>query len=348
MQAAWYEQRGPARDVLVVGDMPQPLPGEGEVRIRLAFSGISPGDVKKRSGWQGSPMPYPRVVPHSDGAGVIDAVGPGVPAARVGQAVWCYGAQSYRAFGTAAEHVVVPAALAVALPGGAESEPDLLEQAACLGIAGITGWRAVFAGGPVAGLDVLVWGAASGVGAVALQMAHRGGARVFAVVRRAEHLPVVRDMGATEAWLADDPALVDLVRQVVPAGVHRIAEVDFAAHIDIDAAVIATGGAIAAYYSTADRPDIPYWKLAFADVTLHLLGSDDFTPAVKAEAARELTAALLEGRLRAAIAARLPLHDIALAHEQVEQGAGGRVLLSLTGVAATKGWPHLPDQPGLT
>ena len=125
MRAAWYEQRGPARQVLVVGEMLQPAPGEGEVRIRVAFSGINPGDVKKRSGWQGSPMPYPRVVPHSDGAGVIDAVGPGVPAARVGEPVWCYGAQSYRAFGTAAEHVVVPAALTVPLPDNAGS--DLLE-----------------------------------------------------------------------------------------------------------------------------------------------------------------------------------------------------------------------------
>lgn len=310
-----------------MGEMPQPSPGEGEVRIRVALSGINPGDVKKRSGWQGSPMPYPRVVPHSDGAGFIDAVGPGVPAARVGQAVWCYGAQSYRAFGTAAEYVVVPAALAVPLPEGAQ--PELLEQAACLGIAGITGYRAVFAGGPVSGLDVLVWGAASGVGAVALQMAHRAGARVFAVVRRAEHLPAVRAMGAAEAWLADDPALVDQIREAAPAGVHRIAEVDFAAHIDVDAAVIATGGVISAYYSSADRPGIPYWTLAFADVSLRLLGSDDFAPAVKADAARELTSALLEGSLQATIAARLPLQDIAMAHEQVERGAGGRVLLNL-------------------
>lgn len=337
MRAAWYEQRGPAREVLVVGAMPRPLPGEGEVRIRLVYSGINPGDVKKRSGWQGSPMPYARVVPHSDGAGVIDAVGPGVPAARIGQAVWCYGAQSYRAFGTAAEAVVVPAALAVVLPAGADSQPDLLEQAACLGIAGITGWRAVFAGGPVAGLDVLVWGAASGVGTVALQMAQRGGARVFAVVRRAEHLPSVRAMGAAQAWLADDPALVDHVRQAAPAGVHRIAEVDFAAHVDIDANVIATGGVICAYSSSADRPEIPYWKLAFADVSLRLLGSDDFPPAVKAKAANELTAALLEGRLRAAIAARLPLDDIALAHEEVERGAGGRVLLRVAADAAARG-----------
>jgi NADPH2:quinone reductase len=336
MQAAWYERRGPAREVLTVGDMPTPEPGAGEVRIRLAFSGINPGDVKKRSGWQGSPMPFPRVVPHSDGAGVIDAVGASVPAARVGEVVWCYGAQSYRAFGTAADHVVVPAELAVSLPEAARAQTSLLEQAACLGITGITGHRAVFAAGPVAGLNLLVWGAASGVGAVALQMAHRAGARVLAVVRRAEQLPAVRAMGAAEAWLADDPALVEQIRHAAPEGVHRVAEVDFAAHIDVNAAVMATGGVISAYASSSDRPDIPYWKLAFADVSLRLLGSDDFPPVVKAEAARDLTAALLEGRLRAAIAARLPLQDIALAHEQLERGAGGRVLLNLAADASAQ------------
>jgi len=310
--------------------MPTPEPGEGEVRIRIAFSGINPGDVKKRGGWQGSPMPYPRVVPHSDGAGVIDAVGAGVPSARVGETVWCYGAQSYRPFGTAAEHVVVPAGLAVPLPAAAASRPEVLAQAACLGIAGVTGHRAVFADGPLGGLTVLVWGAASGVGAVALQMAQRAGARVLAVVRRADQVPSVRAMGATEAWRADDPALVERIRSAAPGGVHRVADVDFGAHIDVNAEVMATGGVISAYYSSADRPDLPYWKLAFADVSLRLLGSDDFPAAVKADAARELTAALLEGRLSFSIAARLPLQDIALAHEQVERGAGGRVLLDLT------------------
>src|SRR5918998_5875195 len=101
MRAAWYER-------------------QGEVRVRLAASGINPGDTKKREGWLGSPMPYPRVVPHSDGAGVIDAVGDGVPAARIGERVWVWGAQSYRPFGTAAEFVVVPQEKAVPLPGGVD------------------------------------------------------------------------------------------------------------------------------------------------------------------------------------------------------------------------------------
>src|SRR5262249_6168075 len=110
MDAAWYEKQGPARVVLVVGEMPDPEPGLGEVRLRVAASGINPGDVKKRQDTFGLGMSYPRVIPHSDGAGTIDRVGEGVSASRVGERVWCYGAQSYRPFGTAAEYVVVPSA----------------------------------------------------------------------------------------------------------------------------------------------------------------------------------------------------------------------------------------------
>jgi NADPH2:quinone reductase len=149
LRAAWYEHQGSPADSLIVGEMPEPVPGDGEVRIALTVSGISPGDMKKRAGWPGSPMVYPRVIPHSDGAGVIDAVGPGVSPDRVGERVWCYGAQSGRPFGTAADYVVVPDNLAVPCgrAAGGEVPADLDEQVACLGIAGITAHRAVFADG---------------------------------------------------------------------------------------------------------------------------------------------------------------------------------------------------------
>lgn len=334
MRAAWYERRGPARDVLVVGEMADPEPGPGEVRIAIAVSGLSPGDVKKRAGWQRSPMPFPRVVPHSDGAGVVDAVGPGVSDHRLGQPVWCYGAQSYRPFGTAAEYVVVPDALAVDLPvrpgGGGAAARDLAEQASCLGIAGITGYRALFADGPVTGLVVLVHGAAGGVGSIATQLAVHGGASVIGVVRDPAQQDRVRGLGAAHAFLADDPDLAVKIRAVAPDGVDRIAEVDLAAHADLDAAVIAVGGVVGSYATSADRTTIPYWTFGFADTTLRLLGSDDFAPAVKAEAARALTTAVGADALRSTVAARVPLEDIARAHELVEAGAGGRVLVEIT------------------
>jgi NADPH:quinone reductase len=328
LRAAWYERQGPARETLAVGEMPDVRPGPGEVRIAVSVSGLSPGDVKKRTGWQGSRMEYPRVIPHSDGAGTIDAVGQNVDDTRIGQSVWCYGAQSYRPFGTAAEFVVVPTELAVPLPdaGTDSANRELAEQAACLGIAGITGYRAIFADGSVNGLVVLVHGAAGGVGSIATQMAVRDGANVIAVVRSAQR-ERAEQLGAQHVVDADDPQLPAAIRAVAPDGVNRIAEVDFSDHIDLDAEVIAIGGVICSYYSSADRPSLPYWKLGFADTTLRLLGSDDFPPGVKTEAARELTAALLDGSLRSVIAERVPLSDIARAHELVESGVDGRVVV---------------------
>ena len=149
MRAAWYEKQGPAREVLRVGVMADPTPGAGEVRIRIAASGINPGDIKKRQNAFGYGMPAPRVIPHSDGAGRVDLEGVGVTADRIGRRVWCYGAQSYRAFGTAAEYVVVPASLVVPLPDGVS-----FEQGACLGIPALTAHRCVHSAGPVDGQTV--------------------------------------------------------------------------------------------------------------------------------------------------------------------------------------------------
>ncbi|HJY95584.1 MAG TPA: NADPH:quinone reductase, partial [Streptosporangiaceae bacterium] len=146
MIAAWYDRQGPPAEVLQLGELPAAEPGPGEVRVRLTLSGANPGDVKKRQSWLGSPMAFARIVPHSDGAGVIEAAGAGADPARVGRRVWVYGAQSYRPFGTAAQTTVVPEALAVDLPDAVSDE-----MGACLGIPGITAHRAIFGDGPVTG-----------------------------------------------------------------------------------------------------------------------------------------------------------------------------------------------------
>jgi len=164
---------------LIVGKMQDPQPQAGGVRIRIAFSGINPGDVKKREDAFGLGMPYPRVIPHSDGSGIVDAVGDGVSKEWIRRRVWCYGAQSYRPFGTAAEYTVVLVRQVIQVP---ESVP--LEQGACLGIPGITAHRAVHVAGSVAGRTVLVQGGAGAVGMCAVQLAHRAGARVIATNSR--------------------------------------------------------------------------------------------------------------------------------------------------------------------
>lgn len=334
MHAAWYERRGPADEVLVVGDMPDPEPGPGDVRIAVRVSGLSPGDVKKRAGFPDDPPPpmdYPRVIPHSDGAGVIDQVGEGVDPGRIGRAAWCYGAQSYRPFGTSGQYVVVPAGLAVDLPVAPDDPAidELFTQAACLGIAGITGYRSVFADGSVRGLTVLVHGATGGVGSIAAQMAVRDGAQVIAVVRSERQRAQAAGLGADVVLLEDQTDLAEVIRARAPDGVHRIAEVDLAAHAELDASVLAVGGVIGSFATSQPQTTIPYWPLGFADATVRLLGSDDFSPAVKAHAAAELTAALVAGALRSTVAERVPLKDIAVAHELVEKGVGGRVMVDI-------------------
>jgi NADPH2:quinone reductase len=220
MEAAWYERQGPARDVLVVGTMPDPRPGPGEVRIRISASGINPGDLKKREDAFGFGMAYPRVIPHSDGAGVIDEVGEGVAPARVGQRAWCFGAQSYRPFGTAAGYTVVPEQQAVVLPDTVSEEIG-----ACLGIPALTAHRAVHAGGAVAGSNVLVQGGAGGVGVFAVGFARRAGARVIATVRSDADEQMARDAGAHDVVRTDGRSgseVVAAMQRLAPEGFHHI------------------------------------------------------------------------------------------------------------------------------
>src|SRR3954452_327979 len=220
MMAAWYERQGDAREVLVVGQMPDPAPRVAEVRIRVAASGINPGDVKKRQDAFGVGMPFPRVIPHSDGAGVVDEVGEGVAASRVGERVWCFGAQSYRPFGTAAEYVVVPAVQAVHLPDSIS-----FEQGACLGIPGITAHRAVHVAGPVEGRVVLVQGGGGAVGQCAVALATRAGASVIATVRSERDKSMARRAGAHRVIDTSGhgtEGIIELVHAHAPQGVDHI------------------------------------------------------------------------------------------------------------------------------
>src|SRR3954454_20325483 len=323
MRAAWYERPGPAAEVLQVGEMPEPEPGPGEVRVRVALSGVNPGDTKKRGDWLGNRMPFPRIVPHSDGSGVIDAVGQGVERSRIGQRVWIYGAQSYRPFGTDAQFTVVPAEQAVQLP------PEITDEiGACLGIPGITGHRAVFGDGPVAGQTILVQGVLGAVSSMAAQLARWGGATVIGTVVRESDLDQV-DGAVAHAVALSQPQPDEAIRAHAPDGVHRIIEVAFSENVDLDAAVAAPDGGIAAYATRRDRPAFPFWPMLFANLTVRLLGSDDFPPAAKHQAAADLTAAAQERALRIPIADPLPLDRIAEAHDRVDAGTRKRVLLAI-------------------
>lgn len=325
MLAAWYERQGAASQVLQVGEQPDPEPGPGEVRVRVSHSGVNPGDTKKRRGWLGSTMPYPRVIPHSDGAGVIDSVGGGIDPARVGRRVWIFGAQSYRPFGTASELTVVPAQQAIELPDGVSDE-----LGACLGIPGITAHRAVFADGPVEGLSILVHGALGGVGTLAAQLAQWGGAKVIGTVRTSDDLKRVSPV-ITHAMALDHPDPAGAIRALAVGGIDRVIEVSFSDNIDLDAAVLKNNGIVAAYATRRDRPDFPFWPMLFDNIVIRLLGSDDFSAASKQQAAADLTDAARDGALSIAIGTPLPLGKIAEAHDRLDAGTRDRVLLAIPG-----------------
>ncbi|RKN14560.1 NADPH:quinone reductase [Micromonospora musae] len=326
MRAAWYEKQGPAAEVLRLGEMPDPQPGPGEVRVRITASGIHVGDIGKRRGYWGSTMSYPRVIPHGDGSGVIDVVGEGVDPARIGERVWVYLAQSYRPFGTAAEYTVVPAAHAVPLPSAV---PD--EQAAGLGIPGITAHRAIFADGPVTGQRVLVTGALGAVGRAAVAVARRGGATVVATVRHPEQIPAALAAGAHHVV---DVSSGDAAERILAATggepVDRVAELAFDANLELNEKILAYNGVIATYATGDSSPRIPYWPYAFKNITVRFLSNDDFPEEANEAAARALTEALVAGDLVYPIAAELPLSEIVRAHELVEEPTTvGRVVLKL-------------------
>jgi NADPH2:quinone reductase len=322
MKAAWYDQQGLARDVLITGEMDDPRPLAGEVRIRIAVSGINPGDVKKRQNAFGVGMPYPRVIPHSDGAGTVDAVGPDVSSEWIGRRVWCYGAQTYRPFGTAAEYTVVPVQQLGRLPAKVS-----FEQGACLGIPGITAHRAVHVAGPVNGRTVLVQGGAGSVGRCAVQLAFRAGARVIATCQSEGQKEIAWRAGADAVFVIDQ-GLVENIRRFAPDGVDHVVEVAFSSNIHLDLEVLAQGGSIATYATNAPAPNIPFWPLVFSNARIYFVGSDDVPSDAKTQAAEALIEALEAGWTGFGISERFSLNDIALAHEAVEKPkTAGRVVI---------------------
>jgi len=315
MRAAWYEKNGPAVEVLRVGEIPIPEPGPGEVRVRIVASGLNPTDVKSRAGSR--PMGFPRVVPHQDGAGVIDKVGPGVPASRVGERVWLYIVQWQRAWGTAAEYTIVPARLAVTLPPN-----TTFPEGACLGIPAVTAHRCLFADGSINGQVVLVTGGAGAVGNYAVQLAKWAGATVIATVSSAEKAAVAVAAGAdhTVNYRTGDAA-AEILRLTGGAGVDRIVDVDFGGNVAVSARVIKTNGIVASYASMGDpEPKLPFYALLAKNATVRPVLIYTMPERAKDEAARDVAQLAATGRLTHVIGARFPLDQIVQAHEAQESG----------------------------
>jgi len=318
MRAIWYEQQGRARDVLTLGEVDEPAPGPGEVAVFVRFSGVNPSDVKQRAGARG-PMSAPRQIPHSDGAGVIKAVGAGVNPARIGERVWLYNAAFKRPGGACAEVCVLPAECAPPLPDAIS-----FEAGAALGIPAITAHRALFCAGPVKGRRVLVSGGAGAVGNAAIQLArHAGAAQIIATVSGPQKAEAALQAGADEVI---DYRLQDAAGAVLAttggAGVDHIVESELGANLELDAAVIAEHGAIGAYGSEAQpAPRLDFYALMFRSASLHAVFMYRLRPEQRAAAVADISRALEEGALAPRIDSVFELEDCARAHERVESGA---------------------------
>jgi NADPH2:quinone reductase len=327
MRAAFYSQVGPAREVLKLGDIPEPQAGAGEVRVRVAYSGVNPSDVKTRGGVRSKVLPFPRIIPHSDGSGVIDQLGEGVSEQRLGQRVWLWNAAWGRPDGTAAEWVVLPAAQAVALPADIT-----LAAGACLGIPALTAYHAVTMDGGVRDRRVLVAGGAGAVGHYAIQMAKAEGAvQVVASISSAPKQQLAEAAGADATFnyrLAD---AIESARQLTHGeGFDRIIEVDAAANIGSDLALLHPEGDVVAYGSGAANVLMPFFPAILKNLRLRFFIVYNLNAADRTRALTGLTRLLEGGRLQHNIGCELPLEAIAEAHERIEQGRTlGNVVLKV-------------------
>jgi len=317
MRAAWYDRQGSARDVIVVGELATPAPAAGEALVRVMASGVNPSDCNARAGRFGRAMAFPRVVPHGDGAGIVEAVGEGVDGALVGRRVWLHNAQLGRALGTAAQYVALDARLLADLP------PDVgFEIGASLGIPAMTAHLCLLRDGPIGGADVLVTGGAGAVGFYAIQLAKHHGARVIATVSGPRKAEDARRAGAD---LVLDYRTQDVAAATLDftggRGVERVVEVEFGGNLDVTTKVLADNAVVSMYSSVAaPSPVVPALALMFKGATVHFCHLGLSPLPLRQAAQRGVVEWLRAGRARHRIALDAPLARIAEAHEAIESG----------------------------
>jgi NADPH2:quinone reductase len=265
MKAAWYENIGAAAEVLQVGETSDPTPNVGEVLVEIKSSGLNPSDVKTRAGARGE-LQFPKVIPHSDGGGVITAVGEGIDKSRIGERVWIWNGAFGRACGTCAEMIALPSGQAVSLPEGTS-----FEAAACMGIPASTAYYGMLCDGSVEDQTVLVTGGAGAVGYYGIQLAKWSGAKVISTVSGEEKGSVAREAGADLVINYRDENVTEVIQDFTNGvGVDRILEVEFGGNLEISKQIIKPNGTIASYGSVAlMEPTLPFYDLMFKGVKLN-------------------------------------------------------------------------------
>ena len=328
MKAAWYTQNGEAQAVMLVGELSTPSPQPGEVLVRLATSGVNPSDVKSR---RARPVNDPLIVPHSDGAGVIEAVGAGVPAARVGERVWIWNGQWQRPLGTCAEYIALPAAQAVALPEGVD-----FAAGACMGIPGLTAVQAVILAerlaGDLRGQTVLVTGASSAVGHYITQMVTLAGGRVIGTVGSEVKAAHARTAGMQEAIFYKTESVPERVKALTNGrGADVIIDMDFSTTARWAAeGALAPHGQVVCYGSNALEVPLPFRPWLYQSMGVKFFLVYDLTPADRRVAVQRLSDMLVANQLQHSIGARFTLNQVAQAHRTVEAGQTvGNVVIDL-------------------
>ena len=327
MKAAWYSRNGEASEVLQVGEMPAPEPGPGEVRVRLLTSGVNPSDVKSR---RARPVTDPCIVPHSDGAGIIDRVGAEVSAARVGERVWVWNGQWQRALGTACEYIALPEAQAVRLP-----EQTDFAAGACLGIPALTAIQAVTwaerMAGDLRGQSVLVTGASSAVGHYITQLVTLAGGRVIGTVGSEAKAAHARTAGMQEAVFYKTESVPERVKAFTQGrGVSVIIDMDFSSTAGWAAEALQPHGQVVCYGSNALQQTFEYRPWLFSSLGVKFFLVYELTPADRVQAIARLNALLEQGALQHTIGPRFGLDDLVLAHQTVEAGQSiGNVVVDI-------------------
>ena len=326
MRAVWYEKHGPAKEALQVGELKTPVPDPGEILVRLLASGVNPSDTKARLG--GRPVKWPLIVPHSDGAGIVDQVGTGVDPDWVGQRVWVYNGQWERSLGTAAEYIALPADQVIPLPN-----PVSFVEGACLGIPAMTAHRCLFADGPVKKQTVLVTGGAGAVGHYAIQLAKWGGATVIATVSSDEKAARALEAGADHVLNYQEEDVAALIAKATDNnGVDRIIDVEFGGNLPVSQKVIKDNGSISTYASMHERePKFPFYSLMRTNINVRLVFVYTMPQAAKDQACKDIIQAIDDGKLIHSVGPSFSLEDTAAAHELIESGNYiGNVVLELS------------------
>jgi NADPH:quinone reductase len=321
MRAVWYDRQGAADEVIQRGELPTPDAGPGEVRVRLEASGVNPSDTYRRRGGPGQPMEYPRVVPNSDGAGVIDQTGPVVPGRWLGKRVWLYnGQRNGRWMGTAAEYISLNVDLVTELP-----EHVSFAEGATLGVPCMTAHRCVFLAGPVHGKTLLVTGGAGAVGHYAVQLAKWAGATVITTVSSADKAARAKDGGADFAINYREDDVAARIRDITGGdGVDHVVEVDFGGNLAATLASVKSNGSIAVYATNGNRtPELPMRELMGRNIGLHSMSLPGSPHHARQRAQSDIAHWVATPGRILSVAGRFPLYETAAAHKAVE--AGGKI-----------------------